>query len=77
MLIATKQIVITDGPAFMHTNSKINNIQQNRIKHHAEKANCNKFLDLLGHLQLFTSIEELLPAHRDRCFPPMEMLSGY
>lgn len=59
----------------MHTNNKINNYQQNRIKHHAQKASGNQFLDLLNHPQLFTTIEELLPAHRDRCFPPMETLS--
>ena len=59
----------------MHINRKINNIQQNRIKHHTQETNGSEFLDLLTHPQLFTAIEELLPTHRDRCFPPMETLS--
>ena len=59
----------------MHTNSKISNFQQNRIKLHANKTSCNKFLDLLTHPKLFTAIDELLPAHRDRHYPPMETLS--
>ena len=59
----------------MHTNTKISNYQQNRIKHHARTINGNKFLELLSHPKLFTAIDELLPTHRDRCFPPMETLS--
>jgi len=59
----------------MHINSKINNIQQNRIEHHAQQSTGNKFLDLLSHPQLFADIEVLLPLHRDRCFAPLETLS--
>ncbi len=59
----------------MHFNSKINNIQQNRIEHHIKKTDGNQFLDLLSHPQLLSNIEELIPLHRDRCFPPLETLS--
>lgn len=59
----------------MHITNKMNNLQQKRIEHHAQKADGNKFLDLLSHPQLFSDIEALLPPHRDRCFGPLDTLS--
>jgi len=59
----------------MHNSSKINSIQQNRIEQHSQNINGNKFFDLLSHPQILSNFEELLPAHRDRCFAPLETLS--
>jgi len=59
----------------MHTNNEIINVQQKLVKKHAQETSNHNFFNLLTDRQLFTTIEELLPEHRERRFPPTETLS--
>lgn len=51
--------------------------QQERIRHHASNSSSHRFFNLLTEPTLFDKVEELLPAHRERLFPPTETLSMF
>ena len=51
--------------------------QQNRVRHHAANSSSYRFFNLLTEPTLLDKIEELLPAHRERLFPPTETLSMF
>jgi hypothetical protein len=51
--------------------------QQKHIQRTAEKTDSYTFFNLLAGPQMLNGIEELLPAHRERLFPPIETLSMF
>lgn len=51
--------------------------QQKRINTYRDKADSYSFFNLLTSDGLFEKVEELLPEHRERLFPPTETLSMY
>ena len=61
----------------MHSNNKITENQQQRIKKHAKKSTPHAFLQLLDSPQIREAIAELLPEHRQRLFPPTQTLSMF
>ena len=50
---------------------------QQRVLHHAGNADSYAMFNLLTAPQLFDHVETLLPAHRERLFPPTETLSMF
>ena len=59
----------------MQTNKEIRNLQQNLVRKHAQESSAHQFFNLLTGSQFFSAIEDLLPEHRERRFPPTETLS--
>lgn len=59
----------------MHPNRRTRAQQQKRVRHHAANRDCCEFFNLLTGPQLLEPVESLLPAHRERLFPPAETLS--
>ena len=51
--------------------------QQKRVRHRAEETDAYAFFNLLTGPQMLDGVEELLPAHRERLFPPTETLSMF
>ena len=51
--------------------------QQLRVLSHARSTDAYGFFNLLTGPRLLTDVEELLPKHRERLFPPTETLSMY
>jgi len=61
----------------MHTSQKTTNLQQNRIQECSQSFNTNRFFNLLTRPELLSTVEGLLPKHRERTFPPTETLSMF
>jgi hypothetical protein len=61
----------------MHANQRPALEQQKQIQRRAEEADSYAFFNVLTSAQLLDGVEELLPAHRERVFPPTETLSMY
>lgn len=61
----------------MHTSIKVGTLQQTLIQKCLENTSPYTFFNLLTDPQLFSKLEELLPAHRERQFPPTETLSMF
>ena len=51
--------------------------QQHLVHHHARRSNAYDFFNLLTGAQWLTTVESLLPVHRERLFPPTETLSMF
>jgi len=51
--------------------------QQHRIQHYADASNTLSFFNQLTAPELFDALEDFLPAHRERLFPPTETLSMF
>ena len=51
--------------------------QQQRVQHHACHSSAYDFFNLLTGAQWLDTVESLLPAHRERLFPPTETLSMF
>lgn len=51
--------------------------QQQRAQRHASSVDAYAFFNLLTAPELFDCVESLLPAHRERVFPPTETLSMF
>ena len=60
----------------MHTNPNAC-AQQRRVRTHARNSDAYAFFNLLTGPELFDQVESLLPAHRERRFPPTETLSMF
>ena len=58
----------------MHANHRLSVEQQRRIRRHVEQSDSYAFFNLLTGPQMLESVEQLLPAHRERLFPPTETL---
>ena len=61
----------------MHPTQARRKIQHNRFSHHARNNDSTQFFNLLTEPALFDKVEALLPAHRERLFPPTETLSMF
>jgi hypothetical protein len=61
----------------MYANHKANARQQQRVHNHARNSDAYAFFNLLTSEQLLDKVESLLPAHRERLFPPTETLSMF
>jgi len=59
----------------MHLNQKDSRHQQKQIIHHAQTTDAYSFFNLLTSPQLLSVVEEHLPAHRERLYPPTTTLS--
>lgn len=59
----------------MHPNHKLGKLQQAQIKKHSRQSSAETFFNLLTSPELLSRVEELLPEHRERRFPPTETLS--
>lgn len=60
----------------MHTNLRAR-AQQHVLRRHARQSDAYTFFNVLTGPQLLDKVESLLPAHRERLFPPTETLSMF
>ncbi len=60
-----------------HANSSMRKVQQCSFRKHARNTDCNNIFNLLTSPELYDRIETLLPAHRERLYPPTETLSMF
>ena len=61
----------------MFINNKLSDLQQQRIQKLAKNTDSYQFFNLLTSPDLLTTIEDLLPEHRERLYPPTETLSMF
>ncbi len=61
----------------MHPTQRACVHQQHRIRHHATTHDSYAFFNLLTGPEFLDPVESLLPAHRERLFPPTETLSMF
>ena len=61
----------------MFINNKLSCSQQQRIQKYAKKTDSYKFFNLLTSPKLLDTVEDLLPDHRERFYPPTETLSMF
>ena len=61
----------------MHPNQRPATGQQQRVGHYASNTDSYAMFNLLTGPQLLGRVEELLPDHRERLFPPTETLSMF
>jgi hypothetical protein len=61
----------------MHATSSSTRLQQQRIKTLGAQSDSYDFFNLLTSDALLSKVEEQLPAHRERLFPPTETLSMF
>ncbi|EIC22610.1 hypothetical protein [Thiorhodovibrio frisius] len=61
----------------MHANHRPGLEQQKQIQRRAEETDSYAFFNVLTSSQLLDGVEALLPAHRERVFPPTETLSMF
>ena len=59
----------------MFINNKLVQCEQQRIQHYVQNSGAYRFFNLLTGPELLTTVEALLPEHRERLFPPTETLS--
>jgi DDE family transposase len=68
---------ITGGQPLMFINNKLAQRKQHRIQHYSQKSDAYSFFNLLTGAELLSTVEALLPDHRERQFPPTETLSMF
>jgi hypothetical protein len=61
----------------MNATAKTRKYQQNRIAKFRHNSSSTSFFNLLTSEKLLDKVEELLPTHRERSFPPTETLSMF
>ena len=61
----------------MHPSQQTSTPQQKRVQHHASDTDSYAMFNLLTGPQLLDQVEDLLPEHRERLFPPTETLSMF
>ncbi len=61
----------------MHTNHKLVNLQQSLVQKHTQESAPYTFFNILTSPELLSVVEDLLPEHRERSFPPTETLSMF
>jgi len=61
----------------MHAISKPRSIQQAAVRNQVQTADSYRFFNLLTAPELLDAVEDFLPAHRERLFPPTETLSMF
>ncbi len=61
----------------MHPNARLRARQQQRVRSRTHQSDAYAFFNLLTGPALLDKVESLLPAHRERSFPPTETLSMF
>ena len=61
----------------MSSNNKLRRSQQLRIQHYAQHSDAYSFFNVLTGPALLSRVEDQLPTHRERSFPPTETLSMF
>ena len=61
----------------MFINTKFSRCQQQRIQKYAKNSDSYQFFNLLTSSELLSTVEEFLPEHRERLYPPTETLSMF
>lgn len=61
----------------MYPTARICTHQQQRVRRHAVHSDAYRFFNVLTGSDLLEPVESLLPAHRERLFPPTETLSMF
>jgi len=61
----------------MFINNKLSRLYQQRIQKRTKNVDSYEFFNLLTRPELLKTVEELLPEHRERHYPPMETLSMF
>ena len=61
----------------MHRSQQTRTPQQKRVQHYANDTDSYAMFNLLTGPQLLDQVEDLLPEHRERLFPPTETLSMF
>jgi hypothetical protein len=61
----------------MHPSQQTSTPQQKRVQHYANDTDSYAMFNLLTGPQLLDQVEDLLPEHRERLFPPTETLSMF
>ena len=61
----------------MPINNKLAQHQQQKIQHYAQNSDAYSFFNLLTSPELLSTVEALIPEHRERQFPPTETLSMF
>ena len=61
----------------MHPSQRVSAAQQRRIVHYAGSSDSYAMFNLLTGPQLLDQVEQLLPDHRERLFPPTETLTMF
>lgn len=61
----------------MSINNKLARRQQQLIGEYAQKSDAYRFFNLLTSPELLDTVDELLPEHRERLYPPTETLSMF
>ena len=59
----------------MHRKLSVRAQQHRRVRGHAESSDAYAFFDLLTSAEWLSTVESLLPAHRERLFPPTATLA--
>jgi hypothetical protein len=70
-----KSASIAWRPAHMNASVKLRQIQRQRIQQHAGQIDAYEFFNLLTSPELLDIVEQQLPEHRERRYPPTETLS--
>ena len=61
----------------MHRKLSVRAQQHRRVRDQAESSDAYAFFDLLTRAALLSTVRSLLPAHRERLFPPTATLSMF
>ena len=61
----------------MNGSQKLAHLQQSVAQHYRQKSTPHTFFNILTSPALFDTVEDLLPDHRERHFPPTETLSMF
>lgn len=61
----------------MNTSRKLASLQQSQFQKYSQSSTPHTFFNLLTSPELLSTVEDLLPAHRERSFPPTETLSMF
>jgi hypothetical protein len=61
----------------MHATSRSARHQHHRVLTHRSSSDSHQFFNLLTRDDLLNKVEELLPLHRERLYPPTETLSMF
>lgn len=56
----------------MFINNKLAQCEQQRIQHYRQNSDAYRFFNILTSPELLSTVEALLPEHRERLFPPTE-----
>jgi hypothetical protein len=61
----------------MNTNRKLGSLQQSQLQKYSQSSTPHTFFNVLTSPALLSTVEDLLPVHRERSFPPTETLSMF